>query len=121
MWATSRTMTEARVRAAIEFVAMQILLDILFSLFAAATLGFWALFFLVVLPRIHERCLILKHRSRFGFLSFRWPFEELEAYAEILQPQERSRCFNLYLLRAWWLVLVSLVAPGLFLFWAVLA
>ena len=67
---------------------------------AASFLAFWALFFLVVLPRIYDKELRVAKALTFGFLWTKWPREELDAYKADLKPEECSKWYNWYLLRA---------------------
>ena len=77
---------------------------------AASFLPFWALFFLVVLPRIHDKELRVAKASNFGFLWTKWPREELDAYKADLEPAECIRWYNWYLLRAGVITAILLAA-----------
>ncbi len=86
------------------------MLDVAFGVFIVALLAFWALFFTVVLPRLHEKGIEVEKSSRFGFLISWWPSEELAAYRRDLSEDEKARWTHRYLAVADTVLLVLMVA-----------
>ncbi len=86
------------------------MLDVAFGVFIVAFLAFWALFFTIVLPRLHEKGIEVEKGSRFGFLVAHWPREELVAYHGDLHAEEKAKWYNRYLAAADTILIVLLVA-----------